>query len=324
MSKSPDAFRTISEVADWLGVQAHVLRFWESKFAQVKPVKRAGGRRYYRPADMQLLGGIKKLLHDDGLTIKGAQKVIREQGVAEVSALSPPLDAAPGSIEAEPAGATIVRFTGRAEDTEAPVTEPAFATGHREAGPGTPDTEEAPDPAAAEPVPAPDRAPISLSLGEEEPAAAPPEDAAPEEDPEAAPVAAAPSPPAAESAPPAETAPPAPETPKPEAPEEAARLPSFLHRAAPPPPAPPGTSGASPGPAAAGPASESPPADTAPRARAIEAPDPPQEADMPASPGLLTRLSALRALSPAEAAQIAPLAGELRTWLQRQERPRAG
>ncbi|WP_227269405.1 MerR family transcriptional regulator [Roseobacter weihaiensis] len=92
MSKSPDAFRTISEVADWLGVQAHVLRFWESKFAQVKPIKRAGGRRYYRPTDMLLLGGIKKLLHDDGLTIKGAQKLLRENGVAFVSDMSQPLD----------------------------------------------------------------------------------------------------------------------------------------------------------------------------------------------------------------------------------------
>ncbi len=92
MSKSPDAFRTISEVAEWLGVQAHVLRFWESKFSQVKPVKRAGGRRYYRPADMLLLGGIKRLLHDDGLTIKGVQKILREQGVAHVSDLSKPLD----------------------------------------------------------------------------------------------------------------------------------------------------------------------------------------------------------------------------------------
>lgn len=90
--KSADAFRTISEVADWLDRPAHVLRFWESKFTQVKPVKRAGGRRYYRPEDMRLLGGIKKLLHDDGMTIKGAQKVLREQGVRYVSALSPPLD----------------------------------------------------------------------------------------------------------------------------------------------------------------------------------------------------------------------------------------
>lgn len=92
MGKSKDAFRTISEVADWLDTQAHVLRFWESKFTQVKPVKRAGGRRYYRPADMRLLGGIKKLLHDDGMTIKGAQKLLREKGVKHVSALSPPLD----------------------------------------------------------------------------------------------------------------------------------------------------------------------------------------------------------------------------------------
>ncbi|WP_436399434.1 MerR family transcriptional regulator [Roseobacter sp. S98] len=92
MPKSPDAFRTISEVADWLGVQAHVLRFWESKFSQVKPVKRAGGRRYYRPNDMLLLGGLKKLLHEDGLTIKGAQKMLRENGVAHVAAMSQPLD----------------------------------------------------------------------------------------------------------------------------------------------------------------------------------------------------------------------------------------
>jgi len=94
MSKSPDAFRTISEVADWLGVQAHVLRFWESRFTQVKPVKRAGGRRYYRPNDMRLLGGIKKLLHEDGITIKGVQRILREQGVAHVASLSQGLDEA--------------------------------------------------------------------------------------------------------------------------------------------------------------------------------------------------------------------------------------
>jgi DNA-binding transcriptional MerR regulator len=91
MEKSPDAFRTISEVADWLGVPAHVLRFWESRFTQVKPVKRAGGRRYYRPADMELLGGIKRLLHDDGMTIRGVQKLLRENGVKHVQSLSPPL-----------------------------------------------------------------------------------------------------------------------------------------------------------------------------------------------------------------------------------------
>ncbi len=92
MAKSADAFRTISEVAEWLEVPAHVLRFWESKFSQIKPVKRAGGRRYYRPADMLLLGGIKALLHDEGMTIKGVQKLLREQGVRHVSGLSQPLD----------------------------------------------------------------------------------------------------------------------------------------------------------------------------------------------------------------------------------------
>jgi len=79
-------------VADWLEVEAHVLRFWESKFSQIKPVKRAGGRRYYRPSDMRLIGGIKTLLHDQGLTIRGVQKIIREDGMPHVASLSPPLD----------------------------------------------------------------------------------------------------------------------------------------------------------------------------------------------------------------------------------------
>jgi len=92
VAKSPDAFRTISEVAEWLDTPAHVLRFWESRFTQVKPVKRAGGRRYYRPNDMLLLGGIKKLLHDDGMTIKGVQKMLRTDGVKAVAALSRPID----------------------------------------------------------------------------------------------------------------------------------------------------------------------------------------------------------------------------------------
>jgi DNA-binding transcriptional MerR regulator len=100
-AKSPDAFRTISEVADWLDRPAHVLRFWESKFPQVKPVKRAGGRRYYRPDDMLLLGGIKKLLHDDGMTIKGVQKIMREQGVKYVSGMSQPLDEATAASQGD-------------------------------------------------------------------------------------------------------------------------------------------------------------------------------------------------------------------------------
>lgn len=87
--KSSDAFRTIREVADWLEVPTHVLRFWESKFKQVSPMKGAGGRRYYRRADILLLGGIKELLHEQGMTIRGAQKMLGEQGVDPVVALSP-------------------------------------------------------------------------------------------------------------------------------------------------------------------------------------------------------------------------------------------
>ncbi|EEW25817.1 MerR family transcriptional regulator [Rhodobacter ferrooxidans] len=88
MEKSSDAFRTISEVADHLETPAHVLRFWESRFPQIKPVKRAGGRRYYRPVDVALLSGIKRLLHDEGLTIRGVQKILREQGVRHVAGLA--------------------------------------------------------------------------------------------------------------------------------------------------------------------------------------------------------------------------------------------
>jgi DNA-binding transcriptional MerR regulator len=83
--KSAEAFRTISEVALELDVPQHVLRFWESRFAQVRPVKRAGGRRYYRPDDVDLLKGIRSLLYTDGLTIKGVQKVLKERGLRHVT-----------------------------------------------------------------------------------------------------------------------------------------------------------------------------------------------------------------------------------------------
>lgn len=84
MAKAVEAFRTISEVADDLGIHKHVLRFWEVKFSQIRPMKRGGGRRYYRPEDMELLRGIRRLLHKDGYTIKGVQKILREQGVEAV------------------------------------------------------------------------------------------------------------------------------------------------------------------------------------------------------------------------------------------------
>src|SRR5690349_8172821 len=88
MSKSAEAFRTISEVAEVLDTPAHVLRFWESRFTQIKPLKRAGGRRYYRPGDVALLAGIRRLLHEDGLTIRGVQKILKERGVKHVAGLS--------------------------------------------------------------------------------------------------------------------------------------------------------------------------------------------------------------------------------------------
>lgn len=95
MNKSAEAFRTIGEVADDLDVPKHVLRFWEGKFPQIKPMKRGGGRRYYRPEDMELLRGIRHLLHAEGYTIKGVQKIFREHGIDQVkTAARAALDAA--------------------------------------------------------------------------------------------------------------------------------------------------------------------------------------------------------------------------------------
>jgi DNA-binding transcriptional MerR regulator len=85
VEKSPDAFRTISEAAEKLRVPQHVLRFWETRFSQIKPMKRAGGRRYYRPTDMDILGGIRGLLYEEGYTIKGVQRIFKEEGNGYVS-----------------------------------------------------------------------------------------------------------------------------------------------------------------------------------------------------------------------------------------------
>jgi DNA-binding transcriptional MerR regulator len=85
--KAPDAFRTISEVADELDLPQHVLRFWESRFREIKPMKRGGGRRYYRPDDIDLLRGIRHLLYGEGYTIRGVQRILREQGIKFVQAV---------------------------------------------------------------------------------------------------------------------------------------------------------------------------------------------------------------------------------------------
>ncbi len=88
MDKAPDAFRTISEVADELDIPQHVLRFWETRFSQIKPMKRSGGRRFYRPDDVDLLRGIRRLLYGEGYTIRGVQRILKEQGIKSVQALS--------------------------------------------------------------------------------------------------------------------------------------------------------------------------------------------------------------------------------------------
>ena len=105
MQKDPEAFRTISEAADELDVPQHVLRFWETRFSQIRPMKRAGGRRYYRPQDIDLLKGIRKLLYDDGYTIKGVQKILRQHGVAHVVAIGR------GEVSIAPAAAAVASAT---------------------------------------------------------------------------------------------------------------------------------------------------------------------------------------------------------------------
>jgi DNA-binding transcriptional MerR regulator len=88
LDKAPDAFRTISEVADDLDIPQHVLRFWETRFSQIKPMKRSGGRRYYRPDDIDLLRGIRRLLYGEGYTIRGVQRILKEHGIASVQRLA--------------------------------------------------------------------------------------------------------------------------------------------------------------------------------------------------------------------------------------------
>jgi len=88
VEKSPDAFRTISEAAEELDLPQHVLRFWETRFSTIKPLKRGGGRRYYRPEDVLLLKGIRHLLYEQGFTIKGVQKILKENGARHVAAIA--------------------------------------------------------------------------------------------------------------------------------------------------------------------------------------------------------------------------------------------
>ncbi|MEM8656148.1 MAG: MerR family transcriptional regulator [Pseudomonadota bacterium] len=305
MAKSADAFRTISEVAEWLGVQTHVLRFWESKFSQVKPVKRAGGRRYYRPADMLLLGGIRKLLHEDGLTIKGVQKVLREEGMAFVSDMSPPLDAETDAqlnadltarmdedVEQPPIEAEIVPFKASPQqpsddadtDVAAPEaveepepvgqslpsfmrapTPPSEATGAPEEEP----TSGLPFPPLEEDALAPQGASAGATMAQEEAEGAPEERAAPEEETADATDGDA----AAESDPPT-------------------GLPSFLSDYA------------------AAPAEVASPA---PTPRIVDAPDEPDPERLKVAPSALSKAAAVTHLTDAQRDMIRPLLAQLTT-----------
>lgn len=97
--KAPDAFRTIGELSAELGVAQHILRYWETKFPQLKPLQRAGNRRYYRPADVQIARRIHRLLHEEGYTVKGVQKLLQSKSLADEPAPAPP----PAAAEPQPA-----------------------------------------------------------------------------------------------------------------------------------------------------------------------------------------------------------------------------
>ncbi|MGY4376765.1 DNA-binding transcriptional MerR regulator [Bradyrhizobium sp. i1.3.6] len=118
LDKAPDAFRTISEVAQELDIPQHVLRFWETRFSQIKPMKRSGGRRYYRPDDVDLLKGIRRLLYGEGYTIRGVQRILKEHGVKSVQGLADGAAAVSfGAIE-DAIGASLMEPD---DDDEAPI-----------------------------------------------------------------------------------------------------------------------------------------------------------------------------------------------------------
>lgn len=147
--KSPDAFRTISEVAEDLDLPQHVLRFWETRFTQIKPLKRGGGRRYYRPDDVALIIGLKTLLYGQGYTIKGVQRILKEQGVRAVQAVG-----RGGSI---PAPAHLAAMAGAVGDSlaeESDVTGQATGDGLGTAQSPATVPQSAPPPAAQKPQPA--------------------------------------------------------------------------------------------------------------------------------------------------------------------------
>ncbi len=150
MDKSPDAFRTISEVADMLDLPQHVLRFWETRFNQIKPMKRGGGRRYYRPQDVDLIKGIRHMLYEQGYTIKGVQKLLRENGNQFVIAIGAgdmaAIEAIAQARQPEPAeeAPTLIQGPARSGEDELLVGEPRAKPGRRFFGLGGRSEEEGP------------------------------------------------------------------------------------------------------------------------------------------------------------------------------------
>ena len=128
MDKAPDAFRTISEVADDLDIPQHVLRFWETRFAQIKPMKRSGGRRYYRPDDVDLLKGIRRLLYGEGYTIRGVQRILKEHGIKSVQGLADQTSAVTFGAVEEAIGLSLQE----PEESETPVVNAAEDEGEDE------------------------------------------------------------------------------------------------------------------------------------------------------------------------------------------------
>jgi len=314
MTKSPDAFRTISEVAAWLGVQAHVLRFWESKFPQVKPIKRAGGRRYYRPADMRLIGGIKTLLHDDGMTIKGVQKILREQGIPYVSDMSPSLEGDQFDeiplIEAEEERGTVLAFKAKPSSpilVQRPIETVAAAeltpedtaedeiTPDQTVAPSGTDMTAATDsqvaaPEAESPTDSPSE-PARVGSPAESPAESVELPLIDQPQAPLAPIMAAEDQPAAEETAAAEA--------------DIPVLPSFL------------APGHAASPLATPPHEQPAGSDTA---MAAGSPDTGPQDDLRYAPGLLGHLAGITRLSRLEAARIAPFARALRDWHDRQEK----
>jgi DNA-binding transcriptional MerR regulator len=132
LEKAPDAFRTISEVAEEINVPQHVLRFWESRFVQIRPLKRGGGRRYYRPDDVDLLRGVRHLLYGEGYTIRGVQRILREEGLAFVQSVwrpgaTPPPGDADGDSEGH--GTQEPAFFAHSSQIEEPATARADTRG---------------------------------------------------------------------------------------------------------------------------------------------------------------------------------------------------